>query len=34
MQLAAIAEMSGKFKAMGERVYVDAERVTERNKGL
>ena len=27
-------EMSEKFKAMGEQVYVDAERVKESNKAL
>jgi phosphomethylpyrimidine synthase len=29
-----MAEMSEKFKAMGEQVYVDAERVKESNRVL
>jgi phosphomethylpyrimidine synthase len=31
---AGMDEMSEKFKAMGEQVYVDAERVKESNKAL
>ena len=31
---AGMAEMSEKFKAMGEQVYVDAEKVKESNKAL
>jgi phosphomethylpyrimidine synthase len=31
---AGMAEMSEKFKAMGEQVYVDAERVKESNRVL
>ena len=34
MQLAAMARMSEKFKAMGKQVYVDAEKVKESNKAL